>query len=230
MVTVIVPAYNEEETIGSLISNTIFVMDTTQMPYELIVIDDGSTDNTKRIASSYKATVLSNSRNRGKGYAMRVGFEAAKGDLIVTIDADGSHVPQEIPRFLRLLMNGKDIVAGSRFLGHNGKFTPRLNKLGNLLFNSIIMTLTRRRVTDSQTGFRAFKRGFLRCVRLESSGYEIETEITVKGLKNGFKFTEIPIECTRREHDSSKIRVLSDGARIFRTILTANFSKIAHSA
>jgi hypothetical protein len=82
-----------------------------------------------------------------------------------------------------------------------------------------IMVLTRKIVTDSQTGLRAFKKDFLEKISLESNGYEIETEITVKGLKNGFKFHEIPINCKRREYGISKLRMLSDGVKIFKTIL-----------
>jgi hypothetical protein len=96
------------------------------------------------------------------------------------------------------------------------------------MFNNAIMALTRKRVTDSQTGFRAIKRNVLDALHLESEGYEIETEITVKGLKNGFVFEEKPITCERRQYSVSKISVLKDGVRVLRTILRANFSKIGH--
>jgi hypothetical protein len=81
------------------------------------------------------------------------------------------------------------------------------------------MILTRKKITDSQTGLRAFKRKILQHINLESYGYEIETEITVKGLKNGFNFKEIPISCTKRKYNVSKLRILSDGLKIFKTIL-----------
>jgi glycosyltransferase involved in cell wall biosynthesis len=230
VISVIIPAYNEEKTIGPLLSETISVMDNLKLPYEIIVVDDGSIDNTARIATRYKATVLTNGKNQGKGYALRKGFQHSQGSIIVTIDADGAHRPKEIPDLTYPLFNGVDIVSGSRFLGNGRKdSTSRLNRLGNFLFNITIMALTGKRITDSQTGFRAFKREFLKKILLESCGYEIETEITVKGLKNGFSFQEKPICCEKRKYSISKLKIFSDGAKIFKTILKANFTQIFHS-
>lgn len=227
-VTVVIPAYNEEETIGHVIEETTSIMDTMQVPYEIIVVDDGSTDKTGQIASTYKATVLRNEKNRGKGYAMRKAFQHAQGDIIVTIDADGAHSPKEIPDIVTPLFNGTDIAAGSRFLGTGSNSTSRLNRMGNRIFNMTITALTRKRVTDSQTGFRAVKKEVLQKLHLNSSGYEIESEITVKGLKNGFIFEEKPITCKGREYNVSKLRLLSDGTKIFKTILKANLARIEH--
>lgn len=226
IISVVIPAYNEAKTIGHIITETISVMDSLKMPYEVIIVDDGSTDTTKQIATQYKATVLSNGRNRGKGYALRKGFQQAQGDIIVTIDADGAHTPKEIPELIAPLFNGTDISAGSRFLGRKKDSTSKINRLGNLIFNIMIMLLTRKRVTDSQTGFRAIKKQVLHELNLESTGYEIETEITVKGLKNGYVFEEKSITCSRRKHNASSLRILSDGAKILKTILKANIAKI----
>ena len=124
-VSVIIPAYNEEETIGQVISETKIVMDTLDLPYEIIVIDDGSTDQTNKIASNYQVKLLVNQRNRGKGYSLRRAFQSAQGDLIVTIDADGEHNPKEIPDLLKPLFNGFDVVSGSRFLGNQANATTR---------------------------------------------------------------------------------------------------------
>jgi len=219
VISVVIPAYNEEKTVGNIIDETIQVMDALGMPYEIIVVDDGSIDRTKEIASRYKATVLSNGRNHGKGYALKRGFQHAQGDIIVTIDADGAHNPKEIPNLITPLFNGADIVAGSRFLGSGKDHTSKLHIVGNHIINATIMVLTRKVITDSQTGLRAFKREFLKKISLESCSYEIETEITVKGLKNGFNFQEIPISCRRREYNFSKLKILSDGLKILKTIL-----------
>jgi glycosyltransferase involved in cell wall biosynthesis len=228
VVSIVIPAFNEERSIGNVIEDTTEVMDSLGMAYEIIVVDDGSTDSTKRIATGYKATVLSYEKNCGKGCAERKGFEQAQGDIIVTIDADGAHRPKEISNLITPLFNGTDITAGSRFLGRGEYKTSKLNLLGNLLFNMSIMLMTGKYVTDSQTGFRAFKKEALRKLNLESDGYDIETEITVKSLKNGFAFKEEPITVNRRKYSASKLRILSDGAKIFKVMLKANFSRVEH--
>jgi glycosyltransferase involved in cell wall biosynthesis len=225
-VSVVIPAFNEQKTIGHVIEETISVMDSLRVPYEIIIVDDGSTDRTGQVATTYKATVLTNERNRGKGHAIRRGFQQSTGDIIVTLDADGAHSPKEIPDLIGALSNGTDIVGGSRFLGNKDFSTTRLNRVGNFFFNMAIAALTGKRVTDSQTGFRAFKKEVLEKLNLASSGYEIETEITVKSLKNGFTFEEKPISCKQRQYSASKLRILSDGAKILQTILRANMAKI----
>jgi glycosyltransferase involved in cell wall biosynthesis len=205
-------------------------MDSFGMPYEVIVVNDGSTDNTERIASGYKATLLSNSKNRGKGYALRKGFQHAQGDIVVTIDSDGEHEPKEIPDLIRPLFNGVDVVFGSRYLGGRMHTTTRLHRIGNAMFNLAIMTLTRTPVTDSQSGFRAFKKEVLEKINLRSSGYDIEVEMTVKSLKNGFVFQEKPICYKTRKHSYSKLRILHDGLKIFKAIIKANFSPTIHDS
>lgn len=224
VISVVIPAYNEEKTIGDVIFGTISAMEGSRMPFEILVVDDGSTDNTRRIATRYKAAVLANGKNRGKGYALRKGFQHARGDIVVTMDADGAHRPKEIPDLINPLFNGVDIVAGSRFLGHGKDSTSRLNRFGSCIFNFVIMILTGKHITDSQTGFRAFKKEVLQRLNLESVGYEIETEITVKGLKNGFVCQEKPISCEKRKHSNSKLKILSDGIKIFKTIFRSNFT------
>jgi glycosyltransferase involved in cell wall biosynthesis len=224
IISIIIPAYNEQLTIGKTISDTILAMDSEKMPYEIIVINDGSTDNTARIAQRYKATVLSYQENQGKGYALRKGFQYAQGDIVVTIDSDGAHEPKEIPGLIQPLLNGVDVVTGSRYLGGRMNTTAGLNRIGNTLFNLTIMILTGKRITDSQSGFRAFKREVLQKIAPQSLGYDIEAEMTVKSLKNGFEFQERPIFCERRRYNKSKIRPLPDGVKIFKAIIKANFS------
>jgi glycosyltransferase involved in cell wall biosynthesis len=230
IISVVIPAYNEQHTIGQTISDTILTMDSLKMPYEIIVIDDGSTDDTARIASKYKATILSNDKNQGKGYALRKGFQHAQGDIVITIDSDGAHKPKEIPDLIQPLFNGVDVVAGSRYLGGRMNTTTRVHRIGNAMFNLIIMTLTGRQITDSQSGFRAFKKEVLQKINLQSMGYDIEVEMTVKSLKNGFVFQEKPIFCEKRKYSTSKLRILQDGMRIFKAIIKSNFSPITHDS
>jgi glycosyltransferase involved in cell wall biosynthesis len=223
-VSIIIPAYNEEKTVGTVIRGTSEIMDLYGLPYEIIVVNDGSTDNTVQVASSTrKATVFSNESNRGKGYCLRKALKYAHGDIIVTLDSDGEHKPKEIPDLLNPLFEGHDIVSGSRFMSNRPGATTKLNQVGNFLFNTAIMTLTGKQVTDSQTGFRAMKRGIVEKLDLQSDGYEIETEITVKSLINGFCFKEVPITVERRKYNMSKLKIISDGKKILSTIIQSSF-------
>jgi glycosyltransferase involved in cell wall biosynthesis len=180
-----------------------------------------------QIASDQDVAVISDGKNHGKGYSIRKAFQQARGNFIVTIDADGEHKPKEIPGLIEPLRNGTDVTVGSRFLGDGKNFTTTLNMMGNKLLNLAIMILTKKHITDSQTGFRAFKRTFL---TLDSDGFEIETEITVKSLRNGFSLDEVPIFCKRRECGKSKIRIAFDGFKMFKTILRSSITPIAHKS
>jgi glycosyltransferase involved in cell wall biosynthesis len=230
LVSLIIPAYNEEKTIARVLVDTSEVMQSLAVPYEILVIDDGSTDNTEFaiLTSKVKAKFFSNELNMGKGYCIRRGVEHAKGEIIVTLDSDGEHQPKEIPDLLAPLLEGVDIVAGSRFLGNAQNVTTKLNQVGNYFFNLAIMLLTGKQVSDSQTGFRAMKRSIFQKLNLRSDGYEIETEITVKSLMNGFTFKEVPVTVERRKYNVSKIKVLSDGGKILTTIIRSSFASIEH--
>jgi glycosyltransferase involved in cell wall biosynthesis len=227
-VSLIIPAYNEEKSVAQVIKHTYEVMKQYGQPFEIIAINDCSTDETESAIISCKSMVkiISNERNMGKGYSVREGVEQAKGSIIVTLDADGEHNPAEIPLLLTALLEGTDIVAGSRFKGTNGEVTTKLNRIGNLLFNLSIMLLTGRRITDSQTGFRAFKKSLFKELNILSVGYEIETEITVKGLLNGFSFKEVPVSVQRREHSVSKLKILPDSKKILTTIIRSSLLEI----
>jgi dolichol-phosphate hexosyltransferase len=230
LVSLIIPAYNEEKSIARILADVHEVMQSFSTPYEILVINDGSTDNTEFavLNSKVKTKFFSNESNMGKGYCIRRGVESARGEIIITIDSDGEHNPREIPRLLTPLLEGTDIVAGSRFLSTSKNVTSRLNMVGNSFFNIAIMLLTGRRVTDSQTGFRAMKKTIFKKLNLQSYGYEIETEITVKSLMNGFTFKEVPVTVQRRRYDVSKIKLLSDGRKILSTIIRSSFSPIEH--
>jgi len=111
-VSIIVPAFNEEKNVAKVISGTITVMDQLNLPYEIIFVNDGSTDKTGLIASSFKVNVLVNKKNRGKGYSLKKALQYANGDIIVTIDSDGEHKPKEISTLLDAVVNGIDVAAG----------------------------------------------------------------------------------------------------------------------
>jgi glycosyltransferase involved in cell wall biosynthesis len=224
LISVVIPAFNEGKNIAEILAHTEAVLQSLDLPYEVIVVDDGSKDNTRDKASHNGARLISYCTNHGKGYALRRGLANARGQILVTLDADGSHRPDDIPKLIKPLFCEADVVIGSRFLESNGKeITSGLNTFGNQLFNLLILVLTKKKITDSQTGFRAFKRKTLKGIGLFSKGYEIESELTIKTLKNGFKVREEPVSCDPRKNGQSKLRPLQDGFLILKTILKASF-------
>lgn len=223
-ISVVIPAFNEEKNIEGVLFKTEKVLEDLSLPYEVIVVDDGSTDKTRFLAEKHKVTVIANRHNRGKAYALRRGLRDVHGELVVTMDADGSHRPEDIKCLITPLLNGADAVIGSRFTGEQEKdSTKKLHILGNMMFNLLIKILTKKSVTDSQTGFRAFRRSVLEEMEITSEGYAVETELTVKTLKNGFVVREEPIFFDRRKNGTSHVKPMRDGLRIIKTIIRANF-------
>jgi len=224
-ISVVIPAYNEEENIEGILLRTDKALEALNLPYEVIVVDDGSTDKTRFLAEKHKVTVISNGNNQGKGYALKRGLQKVRGGLVITMDADGSHRPEDIKRLVKQLMNGADVVMGSRFLSKLEKdSTKKLHIFGNKLFNLLIRILTKQYITDSQTGFRAFKKKVLEGIEITCNGYAVETELTVKTLKNGCIVREEPITFEKRKKGSSHLNPLSDGFKIFKTIVKASLN------
>jgi glycosyltransferase involved in cell wall biosynthesis len=158
----------------------------------------------------------------GKGYALRVGFTKAKGEIIATIDSDGSHRPEELPLLLTpILQDQADFVIGSRFLNEKPVSAKRLNAIGVRLFNVLIEILTRTGVSDSQSGYRAIKSEVLKNLRLKSGEYEIESEMLVKTVQMGFRVKEVPISFEQRTYGRSRLDPVVDGFKILSSIVLA---------
>jgi len=202
-VVAIIPAYNEEDTISEVIQETRGYVD------EVIVIDDGSTDKTKRLAEDSGALVFSQPVNRGYGEATRLGHRIALkhgADIVVQLDADGQYVPSEIPRLLEpIIQNEADVVFGSRFDGEIKYTMPLVKRWGNKTFSFLLRFLTHLPLTDGQTGFRAFRAQALQSVWTEGS-YTISQEMVLRIAKQRWRFKEIPI--TFRKRGSGKSRLI----------------------
>ena len=159
----------------------------------------------------------------GKGYGLRAGFAKAKGDIIVTIDSDGSHRPEELAGVLAPVLNDRaDLVIGSRYLNQKNVAARKLNAFGVRIFNFLIQLLTGTAITDSQSGYRAMKREVLAKQKLTSGGYEIESEMLVKTAKEGFRVAEVPISFEQRTYGRSGVDPMVDGAKILMSIILAN--------
>jgi glycosyltransferase involved in cell wall biosynthesis len=222
LVSIVIPMYNEVKTIGSVIECVQTVMKSLGLNYEIIVVDDHSFDNSLMVAKRYPVRLYRLTMHGGKGMGLRAGFAKARGDIVVTIDSDGSHRPEELPRLLRpLLTDRADLVIGSRYLSRQSVDAKELNMFGVKLFNLIIQMFIGVHVTDSQSGFRAMKRDVLAIEHLKSCGYEIETEMLVKTAKSRFRVLEVPISFKQRTYGSSGVVYLNDGFRIFVSIISA---------
>jgi glycosyltransferase involved in cell wall biosynthesis len=202
-VSLIVPARNEAANIGWVLNRIPDCVD------EVILVDGESTDATLEMARATLPSLrIVPQQGRGKGSALRTGFLAAKGEYIVMIDADGSMSPQEIPRYLHFLESGFDLVKGSRFTGGGGSLDITLM---NVMYQSSL--------TDLCYGFVAFNRNVLDRLDLQSSGFEIETEITVRALLAGLRVAEVPTLELPRRTGQSNLRTFRDGHRVLRTLL-----------
>jgi glycosyltransferase involved in cell wall biosynthesis len=222
LISVVIPVFNEELTIGNVIERLAVVMQKTGFNYEIIVVDDCSADRSLEFSKSLDVKVFSLKMHLGKGYALRAGFAKAKGEIITTIDSDGSHRPEELPRLLTpILENRSDLVIGSRYLSQTPVAAKKLNAAGVRLFNFLIKILTRTDVSDSQSGYRVMKSAVLKGMRLKSGGYEIESEMLVKTAKRGFRVIEVPISFEQRTYGTSSLDPVVDGFKILLSIVSA---------
>jgi dolichol-phosphate mannosyltransferase len=204
-VSVIIPTKNEEGYIKQTIKGV--------SPYadEILVIDGHSTDKTVEYAESMGARVIFDN-GKGKGAALRLAAQDAKGDIVVFIDADGSHDPEDIPELLKPILEGKaDLVMGSRMRGGSDELHSSLSEFIRLM-GSAIITLAinyrfKQQLTDYQNGFRAIKREVMNRIETTENIFTIEQEMSIKCLKNRYKVTEVPTHEYRRVYGKSKIKV-----------------------
>jgi glycosyltransferase involved in cell wall biosynthesis len=222
LLSIIIPVYNEELTIGNIIDRTKVAIERIGIASEIIVVNDHSYDKSLEAAMIHRAKVFTLKEHLGKGYALRAGFSVAKGDIIVTIDSDGSHWPEELPEVLAPILADKaDMVIGSRYMNHKRVATRKLNAFGVHIFNYLIQTLTGVNITDSQSGYRAMKREVLAGQNLKSGEYEIESEMLVKTAKAGFRVAEVPITFEQRTYGRSGVDPMVDGSKIMLSIILA---------
>ncbi|WP_370149402.1 glycosyltransferase family 2 protein [Streptacidiphilus sp. EB129] len=214
-VSLIVPARNEAANISWVLRHVPDCVD------EVILVDGESTDATLDLArASLPSLRVVPQQGPGKGNALRTGFLAAKGEYIVMIDADGSMSPREIPRYVHFLENGYDFVKGSRFMGGGGSLDiTALRRLGNRALLALVNVLYQSTLTDLCYGFVAFNRSVLDRLDLRSSGFEIETEMTVRALLTGLRVAEVPTLELPRRTGQSNLRTFYDGQRVLRTLL-----------
>lgn len=220
-VSVIIPTLNEAENLSLLLPHLPEWLD------EVIIVDGRSTDDTVEVAKSIlpNAKIVMEKR-KGKGVALRSGFAAATGDILVMMDADGSMNPAEIGLFVRHLRDGADFVKGSRFLqGAGSSDISWLRQLGNLGFTVLVRLLYGGRYSDLCYGYAAFWRSVVPELALDGDGFEIETQMNIRALRSRLHIMEVPSFEFERHHGESNLRTFPDGWRVLRTIFREFFRR-----
>lgn len=219
-----IPAFNEEKNIAKIIVKLQNIADT------IIVCNDGSTDLTKEICEKMGVELINHTKNLGYGAGVRSIFLKASQmdiDILVTFDADGQHRVEDIEKVIQpIIKNEADIVIGSRFLEEeNSENVPKYRKVGIKAITSITDSVTNLKLTDAQSGFRAYKKNILKEIIPADKGMGVSTEILIKSSKSGFKVKEVPIKILY-EGDTSTHHPVSHGASV--VLSTMKYSSIEH--
>ena len=222
-ITVGIPSYNEEKNIAGIIQKLSEIADT------IIICNDGSTDNTGKIAEKMGVIVINHERNLGYGGAIRSLFLKAREldcDMLVTLDSDGQHRLEDVlPVAEPIIKNQADLVIGSRFLEGNQENIPKYRKVGIKMLTKLANTSLEESVTDSQSGFRAYSKKILSEITPSEQGMGVSNEILMKSSKKGFKIVEVPI-VVLYEGKTSTQHPVSHGASV--TLSTLKFISIEH--
>jgi glycosyltransferase involved in cell wall biosynthesis len=211
-ISVIIPTLNEEKNLEIVLRSMPRYID------EVIVVDGNSTDDTIAVAKRFKTKVIKDSE--GKGSALIKGMKIAKGDIIITMDADCSNSEKELPLLIEGINVGHDICMGSRFIAGGGTADmPLYRKLGNKFFVGLVNIFWNQHYTDLCYGYRSFRRGVPEKLNLKSKNFSIETEISIKAAKKGLSVIEVPSFEKKRVHGQGKLRTFSDGFHIMKKIM-----------
>jgi len=223
LLSVVMPVYNERATIDEIIERVTGV----PMRVELIVVDDCSKDGTREhlvaLQRQYGFTLLLQEQNQGKGAALRRGFSAVTGDIVVVQDADLEYSPEEFPMLVEMIVDGRaDVVYGSRFLGRHRVFLFT-HYLGNRLLTLLTNVLYNTMLTDMETCYKVMRREVLTGMNLQSNGFGIEPEMTAKIFKRGFRVYEVPITYDGRSYEEGKKIGWKDGVVALWVLLKYRF-------
>lgn len=216
--TVVIPAYNEENGIEEIVTRVMSVKDALAQSgvadLELLVVDDGSKDKTREILADLEQQhegmrVICHERNRGYGGALKTGFAQARGDMVGFLDADGTYPPEYFPKLCEAVLKGADLVVGSRMAGADSQM-PVTRRIGNFFFANLLSIVGWGRITDSASGMRVFKRDVLERLYPLPDGLNLTPVMSTRAVHEGVKMVEVPIPYSERL-GRSKLSVVKDG-------------------
>ena len=224
-VSLVIPTLNEVKNLPHWLPQV------PEWVHEVILVDSYSTDGTVELARKIRPDIRILSQERaGKGAALRAGFEAATGNIIVTFDADGSMDPGEIPVFVGALLSGADYVKGSRFLQGGGTTDMEwYRRFGNHALRLLVLLGFGGSFSDLCYGYNAFTKSTLSKLNLDANGFEIETQMNIRALRAHLRIMEVPSFESARIHGESYLRTIPDGWRVLKTIVRERF-KSAHDS
>ena len=207
-ITIIIPCKNEEKSIGKVVDKLLKL----DFISEIIVVNDGSTDQTADILSSKNIVVVTHPYSKGNGAAIKAGARKASGDILIFMDADGQHNADNLKQLLEPIENGYDMVIGAR---SNSSQASTTRLMGNKIYNKLASILTGHKIEDLTSGFRACKRKlFLEFLALLPNGFSYPTTITMAFLRSGYSVKYVPIEVNNRK-GKSHLSIVKDGIRFF---------------
>lgn len=213
MLSVVMPVYNEKDTVREAVDRVL----AAELPVEkeLIIVDDGSTDGTRDVLkpiNDKRVTIIYHERNKGKGAALKTGFNNLKGDIVIIQDADLEYDPNDYINLINPILNGRaDVVYGSRFLSGPHRVLLFWHFLGNKLITLIADMLYNINLSDIETGYKAFRRKILDSIKFSSNSFGFEAEFTAKVAKRRFRIYEVPIQYLGRTYEEGKKITWRDG-------------------
>ena len=221
VLSVVIPAYNEADGIAAIMERVLAVrpeLAAVGVDLELVVVDDGSADRTAEIVAACPgARLVRHPTNRGYGAALKTGFNAARGDLLGFLDADGTYPPESFPDLCREALAGADLVVGSRRSGAESEM-PVVRRVGNLLWSNLVTLLGNHRVVDPASGMRVFRREALERLYPLPDGLNFTPVMSTRCIHEELKMVEVPIPYRERV-GHSKLSVVGDGTRFLHSIV-----------
>lgn len=220
--SIVIPAYNEEDGIANIAGRVLAVKDSLAdagiQLAEVLIVDDGSSDRTAEIVAAIDGVkLIRHPRNRGYGAALKTGFREACGEFVGFLDADGTYPPEHFPQLCQPALKGAELVIGSRMAGAESQM-PFTRRLGNLFFANLLSIVARRRVSDSASGMRIFRRDILERIYPLPDGLNLTPVMSTRALHEGIKMVEVPIPYSERL-GRSKLSVVRDGSVFLHSII-----------